>query len=108
MREAFVVRKSSSAVLASHLFMRARFDSSRFAKENGMNAKHGRRNSGRGLPHSKRFAWLSKVYALILRRLGLEVSTWPKDFFDFDPFEEVPDFRATRNDFKPIEEDPLQ
>lgn len=34
-------------------------------------------------------------------------SQWPKNFFDFNPVEDVPDFEASRNDLKGLSEDPL-
>lgn len=35
-------------------------------------------------------------------------SKWPKNFFDFSPVEDVPDFRALRNELKDnVSEDPL-
>lgn len=33
---------------------------------------------------------------------------WPKKFFDFSPVENVPDFKALREELKEIPEDPLQ
>lgn len=34
-------------------------------------------------------------------------SQWPDHFFDFDPIDNVPDFKATRKELKDIPEDPL-
>lgn len=34
-------------------------------------------------------------------------SKWPTDFFDFEPVEDVPNFKELREDLKPIKEDPL-
>lgn len=34
-------------------------------------------------------------------------STWPKDFFDFEPIKTVPDFKKQRKELKDISEDPL-
>lgn len=35
-------------------------------------------------------------------------SEWPKHFFDFEPVQDVPDFKATRADLKPLDDsDPL-
>jgi hypothetical protein len=37
-----------------------------------------------------------------------QTSKWPKGFFDFEPVEDVPDFKALRNDLlNNIKEDPL-
>mgnify|MGYP003394651694 CR=1 FL=1 len=35
-------------------------------------------------------------------------SKWPKGFFDFEPLEDLPDFKGYRNELKSISEDPLQ
>lgn len=35
------------------------------------------------------------------------ITKWPKNFFDFAPIEDVPDFKALRNDLKDADEDPL-
>ena len=35
-------------------------------------------------------------------------SRWPKGFFDFDPVEDVPNFKQLRVDLKLIKEDPLE
>lgn len=35
-------------------------------------------------------------------------SSWPKGFFDFEPIEDVPDFKKMRGDLKEISEDPLK
>lgn len=36
-------------------------------------------------------------------------SSWPKDFFSFEPIHDVPDFKESRKDFeKNISEDPLE
>lgn len=32
---------------------------------------------------------------------------WPKNFFDFSPIKNVPDFKELRNELKDIPEDPL-
>lgn len=34
-------------------------------------------------------------------------SKWPSHFFDFEPIEDMPDFKELRSDLKPISEDPL-
>ena len=34
-------------------------------------------------------------------------SQWPNSFFDFDPVEDVPDFKKLRKDLKRIKKDPL-
>jgi hypothetical protein len=34
-------------------------------------------------------------------------SQWPEGFFDFDPLEDVPNFKQLRKNLKPIAEDPL-
>lgn len=34
-------------------------------------------------------------------------SSWPKNFFDFEPLTDVPDFRQLRKDLKSSSEDPL-
>jgi hypothetical protein len=34
-------------------------------------------------------------------------SQWPKNFFDFTPTEDIPDFKAFRKEFKELPEDPL-
>lgn len=41
--------------------------------------------------------WLNKHIA----------SQWPKNFFDFDPIEDLPGFKELHGDFKPIADDPL-
>lgn len=33
-------------------------------------------------------------------------STWPKDFFDFEPLKSVPDFKKLLKELKDISEDP--
>lgn len=35
-------------------------------------------------------------------------SKWPKGFFDFDPVEDVVDFKEFHRDLKPLLEDPLE
>jgi hypothetical protein len=34
-------------------------------------------------------------------------STWPKDFFNFEPLKSVPDFKKLRKELIDISEDPL-
>lgn len=34
-------------------------------------------------------------------------SKWPENFFDFSPIEEVPDFKAYRQELNEVSEDPL-
>lgn len=42
--------------------------------------------------------WVSRHYQ----------SSWPPGFFDFEPIEDVPDFKSLRNDLKNnVKEDPL-
>jgi hypothetical protein len=37
------------------------------------------------------------------------VTQWPRDFFEFTPIENVPDFKLFRNDLKDnVREDPLE
>lgn len=33
---------------------------------------------------------------------------WPENFFDFDPIENVPDFKILRKELKDISENPLE
>lgn len=33
---------------------------------------------------------------------------WPKSFFDFDPIDDTPDFKASRDELGNVDEDPLQ
>lgn len=35
-------------------------------------------------------------------------SKWPKNFFDFEPITDVPDFKKQRLELKDISEDPLK
>ncbi len=42
--------------------------------------------------------WLNKHHA----------SAWPKNFFDFEPIKNVPDFKKYRKDMKNISENPLE
>lgn len=35
-------------------------------------------------------------------------SDWPKGFFDFSPIKDVPNFKAFRDEFKEVPEDPLE
>lgn len=35
-------------------------------------------------------------------------SSWPKNFFNFEPIENVPDFKKLRKDLKNLFEDPLE
>lgn len=36
-----------------------------------------------------------------------DLRKWPKNFFDFNAIDDVPDFKALRDDLKKLPEDPL-
>ncbi len=52
-------------------------------------------------------SWNSIINEALEYWFAREKTTWKKDFFDFDPITDVPDFKSTRGEFKNISEDTL-
>lgn len=56
--------------------------------------------------HRSRNSIISEALEQWLERY--QKSKWPKNFFDFKPLEDIPDFTSYREELKAASEDPLQ